>query len=107
MTQVTGPVIGISAGSLTGAQARTAAAPSTANTAERAELAKAAKAFEAIFVRKLMGNMRQAGLGDELTGSSAVDQFRELSDAKMAENMADKGGLGIAELLLSQLDKKP
>lgn len=84
------------------------AAPAPAagsSSANRAELTKAAKAFEAIFVRKLMGTMRESGLGDDLTGSSAVDQFRELSDAKMADGLAEKGGLGIAELLLKQLDK--
>jgi len=71
---------------------------------QRAEMAQAAKAFEAIFVRQLLGTMRQSSLGDELTGSSAVDQFRELSDARMADSLADKGGLGIAELILSQLE---
>ncbi len=101
MTQVAG----IGLGGAAVAQTRPAAA-STADAEKRAELAKAAKAFEAIFVRKLMGTMRQAGLGEDLNGSSAVDQFRELSDAKMADNLADKGGLGIAELILSQLDKK-
>jgi len=72
---------------------------------ERAEMARAAKAFEGIFVRQLIGTMRQASLGDELAGSSAVDQFRELSDARMADSLADKGGLGIAELILQQLEK--
>jgi len=72
---------------------------------ERAEMARAAKAFEAIFVRQLIGSMRQASLGEDLAGSSAVDQFRELSDARMADSLADKGGLGIAELILQQLEK--
>lgn len=72
---------------------------------QRAEMAQAAKAFEAIFMRQLLGAMRQSSLGDELTGSSAVDQFRELADARIADSLADKGGLGIAELLLSQLEK--
>ncbi len=74
-------------------------------TDERAELVQVAQAFEAIFVRQLIGTMRQSGLGDELTGSSAVDQFRELADARMADSLADKGGLGIAELILAQLEK--
>ena len=72
---------------------------------QRADMAKAAKAFEAIFVRQLIGTMRQSSLGDDLTGNSAVDQFRELSDARMADSLADKGGLGIAELILQQLEK--
>lgn len=77
-----------------------------AKAAEREELAKAAKAFEAIFVRNLIGSMRSTGFGDELTGSQAVDQFREMSDAKTAENMAEHGTLGIAEMLLAQLDRR-
>ncbi|HZV17662.1 MAG TPA: rod-binding protein [Sphingobium sp.] len=81
------------------------ATPTPADAEQRAQMAQAAKAFEAIFVRQLIGTMRQSSLGDELTGSSAVDQFRELSDARMADGLADKGGLGIAELILQQLEK--
>lgn len=86
--------------------ATTAPATSPAKAAERAELAKAAKAFEAIFVRNLIGTMRSTGFGDQLTGSQAVDQFREMSDARMAEDMSEHGGLGIAEMLLAQLDRR-
>ncbi|HTH27057.1 MAG TPA: rod-binding protein [Sphingobium sp.] len=75
-------------------------------TAQREELARAAKAFEAIFVRQLIGSMRSAGMGDDLTGSSAVDQFQEMADARTADSLADQGGLGIANLLLQQLDRQ-
>jgi len=74
---------------------------------ERAALEKAAKAFEAIFTRQLLSSMRQAGGGEEIAGSSATEQFREMADANMAEDLADKGGLGIAQLLLQQLERKP
>ena len=83
-----------------------ASVPADARAEQRAELQKAAKAFEAIFTRQLLGTMRKASLGEDIAGSSAVDQFRELSDAKMAEGMASQGGLGIAGLILQQLDKK-
>ena len=92
----------------------TAAAPldaaSTAKAQERAALQKAAKNFEAIFMRQLVGSMRKSGLGESIDGSSAVDQFQEMSDANMADNLAsgagaDGGGLGIAQLILQQLDK--
>lgn len=86
--------------------ATTGPAATPAKTAEREELAKAAKAFEAIFVRNLIGSMRSTGFGDELTGSQAVDQFREMSDAQTAQNMAEHGTLGIAEMLLAQLDRR-
>ncbi|HEX7853605.1 MAG TPA: rod-binding protein [Sphingobium sp.] len=67
------------------------------------KLKKAAKGFEAVFTRKLMSSMRSAGFGDELTGSSAVDQFQEMSDAKTADNLSERGTFGIADMLLKQL----
>ena len=86
-----------------------ALAPGATAAADRAEqraaLEKAAKGFEAVFTRQLMQSMRNASLGESIDGSSAVDQFRELSDAHMAEGLADQGGLGIAQLILQQLDR--
>jgi peptidoglycan hydrolase FlgJ len=92
---------------------RIAATPSLATpkvappSAQRADLEKAAKAFEAIFLRNLISTMRGAGQGEDVLGSSGVDQFRELADANMASDLANKGSFGIAELLLKQLDKQP
>ena len=67
------------------------------------QLRGAAEAFEAVFLRQMIGSMRQASLGDELFGSSATDQFRDMQDAKLADSMAAGGGFGIAELLLAQV----
>ena len=77
----------------------TATAPSDP---KQAELRKAAEAFEAVFLRQVIGSMRQAKLGDELFGSAATDQFRQLADGNLADSMAEQGSFGIAELLLQQ-----
>ena len=45
---------------------------------------------------------RGRGLGEELFGSRATEQFRDMQDAKLAESMAKSGSFGIAELLLAQ-----
>jgi flagellar protein FlgJ len=82
--------------------ATAAAGPSDA---KQAELRKAAEAFEAVFLRQLIGSMRQAKLGNELFGSAATDQFRELADGRLADDMAKQGSFGIAELLLQQFGK--
>lgn len=74
---------------------------------DRATLEKTAKAFEAVFTRQLLVSMRQASVGEEIGGSRGLDQFREMSDAHMANGMAEKGGLGIAEMILQQLERKP
>ena len=60
-------------------------------------------------MRQLVGSMRKSGLGESIDSSSAVDQFQELSDANMADGLASGaggGGLGIAQLILQQLDKR-
>ncbi|WP_167302667.1 rod-binding protein [Sphingobium vermicomposti] len=73
-----------------------------AASAQKAQLEKAAKQFEAIFLRQMIGTMRQSGLGEGMLDSSASDQFRDMADARTADSMAEKGSLGIAEMLLRQ-----
>lgn len=74
----------------------------SAQADKQAQLKAAAEAFEAVFLRQLIGSMRQAGLGEDILGNNATDQFRELSDAKLADQMAATGSFGIAEMLLKQ-----
>nr|WP_242653588.1 rod-binding protein [Sphingomonas jatrophae] len=69
------------------------------------KLKATAQAFEAVFIRQIMASMRSASLGDDMFGSSAGDQFRDLADARTADGMAAKGTFGIAELLMAQLGK--
>jgi len=65
--------------------------------ATRAKLKGAAQEFEAIFVRQMLSSARQAGFGDELFGSGAVDTFREMQDSKIADLVAQSGTLGLAK----------
>jgi peptidoglycan hydrolase FlgJ len=85
--------------------AAVAGPPGSVKAEDKEALAKAARAFEAIFVRQLISNMRGASGGEAIDGSSGVDQFREMADARMANDLADKGSLGIADLILKQLDR--
>lgn len=79
----------------------TSAGPGLASE-KKAELKAAAEAFEAVFMRQMIGSMRQAGFGDPLLGSSATDQFQEMQDARLADSMAEQNAFGIAEMLLAQ-----
>ncbi len=72
-------------------------------TAEQTKLKSAAQAFEAVFLRQMIGSMRQAGPGDGMLDNDASNQFRDMSDAKMADSMAHKGVLGIADMLMKQI----
>lgn len=74
--------------------------------AKREQLKAAAQQFEAVFLRQMIGSMRQASLveDDLLSGGRAAEQFRDMSDAKLADSMSQKGSFGIAEMLLKQFD---
>ena len=65
-------------------------------------LRKAAEAFEAVILRQLMASMRQAKLGDDIFGSSATDNFREMADARTADSMAALRQFGIADMVERQ-----
>jgi len=83
-------------------------APATAPgaTTEPQRLKAVAQQFEAVFLRQMIASMRQASPGDGLFESTASDQFRDLADARVADDMATKGGLGIAELLIRHYGAK-
>ena len=83
-----------------------AQAPQTAQSeAQRAQLRSAAEAFEAVFLRQMIGSMRQARLAEDPFGSAASEQFRDMADARLADSMAQQRSFGIAELLLAQFDR--
>lgn len=70
-------------------------------------LKKAAERFEAIFVRQMIGSMRQAKLTDDPLDSSATDNFQELADARTADTIAGGGHLGLADMIERQLASRP
>jgi peptidoglycan hydrolase FlgJ len=73
---------------------------------QRDRLRAAAQAFEAVFLRQLIGSMRQARLADDAFGSQASEQFRDMADARLADDMSHQGTFGIAEMLLVQFDRQ-
>lgn len=84
-----------------------ATANATANAdakgaAHNAEMRKAAQAFEAVFLRQMISTMRSATPGESLLGSDAGNQFRDLMDSRLADDMAGKQKFGIASMLLKQ-----
>jgi peptidoglycan hydrolase FlgJ len=66
-------------------------------------LRKAAEAFEAVILREMMAAMRKGKLGNDIFGSSATDNFREMADARTADSMATLRQFGIADLVERQL----
>jgi flagellar protein FlgJ len=84
---------------------QTPATGGEANTQRRQELRQAAQAFEAVFIRQLIGSMRNARLADDMFGSQATEQFRDMADARLADSMSQQGTFGIAELLTAQFER--
>ena len=73
--------------------------------AQREQLRQAAQQFEAIFLRQMIGSMRNARLAEDVFGSSSSEQFRDMGDAQLADSMSRQGSFGIAEMLLSQFNR--
>lgn len=88
---MTGPVTNPASSSLT-----------TVKDTRDPALQKAAQGFEAVFLREIIGSMRKAKLADDVFGSSATDNFRQMADANLADNMSQMGRFGIAELIEQQ-----
>jgi flagellar protein FlgJ len=77
----------------------------SAATAPNPELKAAAQRFEAVFLREMISTMRKGKLAEDIFGSSATDNFREMADAHTADAMAKLGAFGIADLVERQLGK--
>jgi flagellar protein FlgJ len=70
-----------------------------------AALRAAAQQFEAVFMRQLIGSMRQAHLAEDPMSSQATQQFQDMSDASLADSMSHQGTFGIAQMLIQQFDR--
>jgi peptidoglycan hydrolase FlgJ len=80
----------------------TSRALSPPQTPDTAALQKAADGFEEIFLGLLMKSARAASLGDDVFGSSAVNQTQAMFDAEIARQSSARSGLGIADAVVRQ-----
>ena len=62
-------------------------------------LKAAGERFEAVFTGMMLKSMRQAKLADPLIDSKAMDTFRDMSDQKVVQNMAEHHPLGIGQAM--------
>jgi flagellar protein FlgJ len=71
---------------------------------DREKLSATAKQFEAIFVRQMLSAARKADFGgNDLTGGSALDTFREMQDNNFADIASQTGALGFAAKIEAQI----
>lgn len=64
-----------------------------------------AQQFEALFLQMMLKSMRDAGdvTGNELFGSDQEQLYRDMHDKQLALEMANGKGLGLADMLVRQL----
>lgn len=67
--------------------------------ASKENLKKAGQQFEAVFTGMMLKSMRQAKLADPLFDSQALDTFRDMSDQKVVQQMAEHTPLGIGKAM--------
>ncbi len=74
-------------------------------TQSKESLKKAGQQFEAVFTGMMLKSMRQAKLADPLFSSQALDTFRDMSDQKVVQQMAEHTPLGIGKAMTEFLGR--
>ena len=77
----------------------------TSRLASSRNLEAAGQKFEAVFTGMMLKSMRQAKLADSLFDSKAIDTFRDMQDAKVAQAMAEHQPLGIGKAMTEFLSR--
>ncbi|CUH68543.1 flagellar rod assembly protein/muramidase FlgJ [Thalassovita gelatinovora] len=69
---------------------------------EMQRMRDSAEGFEALFLQQMMKAGRAASLGDDLLGSSGVDQMQSMLDTTLTENAGSQASLGMADAIVRQ-----
>ncbi len=65
-----------------------------------------AQQFEALFLQMMLKSVQESSFGDPLFGSQQMDFYRDMHDKQLSVDLAHKGGIGIADMLVQQLGKQ-
>jgi flagellar protein FlgJ len=68
-------------------------------------LREVGKQFEALFIQMMLKSMREATPGDPLLGGKDEELYRDLFDKQISMNMAAKSQLGLADMIVRQLQR--
>lgn len=60
--------------------------------------------FESIFMKMMLKSMRDASFGNPLFDSDSAKFYRDMSDDQLALNLSKQGGLGLADMMVKQLE---
>jgi peptidoglycan hydrolase FlgJ len=74
-----------------------------ARSEDPAALRQTAKQFEALLLQQMLKSMRAASLGDDVLGGEQTQFYQEMFDQQIAQHLAAGRGLGIADLMVRQM----
>ena len=80
-------------------RAEAASAPSKA-------IEEVASQFEALFIQQMMKSMRDAVPKSDLMHSDHLETYQSMADQQMAVSLSQQGGIGIARMLVEQMQSK-
>ncbi|HFE37271.1 MAG TPA: flagellar assembly peptidoglycan hydrolase FlgJ [Gammaproteobacteria bacterium] len=75
------------------------------NSNSKEGLKAVAAEFESIFVKMMLKSMRDASFGNPLFDSDSAKAYRDMYDDQLALDMSKQGGIGLAEMMVKQLEK--
>ena len=65
-----------------------------------------ASQFESIFIQMMLKSMRDATVKGDLFNSNQLDTYMAMADQQVALSLSENGGIGIARMLVEQLQSK-
>ena len=71
-----------------------------------AALEEVAAQFESIFLQQMLKAMRDATVKNDLFDSSQMDTYQSMADQQLAVNLAENGGIGLARMMVEQMQSK-
>ena len=80
-------------------RAKAASAPNEA-------IEEVASQFEALFIQQMMKSMRDAVPKSDLMHSDHLETYQAMADQQMAVSLSQEGGIGIARMLVEQMQTK-
>ena len=72
----------------------------------RAAIRETATQFEAYFIQNMMKTMREAMEKSDLTDTRDADTFQDLMDKEISVKMAERGALGLADMIERNLAQR-
>jgi len=85
-----------------------AQAAQTNDAAKNPALRKAAEQFEALFLHQMLKTMREATSSNEdgdIMGSSTTKTYEAMFDQEIAQQMAKRGGVGLADMMVKSFER--